>query len=197
MIDIAGARQAYERRQISKIGWIRSRNNLADAFTKPKRCPSLESYLHDGHLQVDVVQCVNSSAEGSTASSEPGSATIRLQSQHKNSGPHTAATPQSTTNCTHAPNRNSTPHHRREEHPHPRSDLESTLEHVSPPLRHAKLLGMLDSVVTHAGDRMRHDTHNDAACYPAAIPSAPYSTPRSHSPTTSTPTSASSRPCTL
>lgn len=45
MIDIAAARQAYNRKEISNVGLVKSANNLADGLTKPGFCMSLDDVL--------------------------------------------------------------------------------------------------------------------------------------------------------
>lgn len=50
MIDIAAVRETYENQEIGEVGWIQSGDSLADAFTKVKGCPALETFLHTGVL---------------------------------------------------------------------------------------------------------------------------------------------------
>ena len=38
MVDLICLRQAYERREITKVKWISSKDNPADAMTKVKPC---------------------------------------------------------------------------------------------------------------------------------------------------------------
>lgn len=45
MIDIAAAREAYNRKEISNVGLVKSANNLADGLTKPGFCMSLDDVL--------------------------------------------------------------------------------------------------------------------------------------------------------
>lgn len=45
MIDIAAAREAYNRNEISNVGLVKSANNLADGLTKPGVCQSLDDVL--------------------------------------------------------------------------------------------------------------------------------------------------------
>lgn len=45
MIDIAAAREAYNRKEISNVGLVKSANHLADGLTKPGFCMSLDDIL--------------------------------------------------------------------------------------------------------------------------------------------------------
>lgn len=56
MIDITDFRQAYDRRDITDIGWLRSGKNIAEAFTKPGSCLTLDAYLATAILELDVAQ---------------------------------------------------------------------------------------------------------------------------------------------
>jgi hypothetical protein len=46
MIDLAVTREAYKKREIEIIGFVRTENHPADAFTKITRCKILEEILH-------------------------------------------------------------------------------------------------------------------------------------------------------
>jgi hypothetical protein len=50
MIDVAAAKQAYDRKDISDIGFIRSMHNLADGLTKRGSCKNLLEALHTGEI---------------------------------------------------------------------------------------------------------------------------------------------------
>lgn len=65
MVEIGVIPEAYEQRKICEIGWIRSGDNLADAFTKIKKCPSLDQFISAGKTQADVIQWVNQTVEDS------------------------------------------------------------------------------------------------------------------------------------
>ncbi|GAB0497662.1 hypothetical protein MMPV_010067 [Pyropia vietnamensis] len=45
MIDVAAAREAYNRNEISNVGLVKSANNPADGLTKPGFCQSLDDVL--------------------------------------------------------------------------------------------------------------------------------------------------------
>lgn len=58
MIDLEATRQAYGRRGISDIGWVRSADNPADGMTKKGECPSLNKLMDEGTLDAEVLQWV-------------------------------------------------------------------------------------------------------------------------------------------
>jgi hypothetical protein len=58
MIDLAVTREAYKKREIETIGFVRTENNPADAFTKITRCKILEEILHTTSLIHPVEQWV-------------------------------------------------------------------------------------------------------------------------------------------
>lgn len=64
MVDIAAARQAYNRQDISSVGLIASEHNLSDAMTKPRCGPALDTFLRTGVVHTPVVQWVNRSPVG-------------------------------------------------------------------------------------------------------------------------------------
>jgi hypothetical protein len=47
-------RQAYERRKITEVKWIRGRNNPADAITKAKPCQALKTLINTNKLNLEV-----------------------------------------------------------------------------------------------------------------------------------------------
>ena len=58
MVDIYSARQSYQAREISNIGFVRSENNIADGLTKPKMQSALLNLLHTGRHQVKCEQWI-------------------------------------------------------------------------------------------------------------------------------------------
>jgi len=52
MIDIMALRQSYERREITKIWWINSNNNPANAFTKALPNRTLKRLINNNELAV-------------------------------------------------------------------------------------------------------------------------------------------------
>ena len=58
IIDIKDDRESYESMKMSNVGFVRSENNPADAFTKPKFCAALESMLAIGVIDLNVEEWV-------------------------------------------------------------------------------------------------------------------------------------------
>lgn len=58
MIDIAAAREAYNRHDITSVGLIASEHNLSDAMTKLRCGPALDSFLRTGVVHTPVVQWI-------------------------------------------------------------------------------------------------------------------------------------------
>ena len=58
LIDIAAARQAYNRQDMSNVGLIASDNNIADALSKVRGCGALDALLRTGVDRTPVVQWV-------------------------------------------------------------------------------------------------------------------------------------------
>ena len=54
MIDIMAIRQSYERRELQEIRWINGNDNPADAMTKAKPNPSLETFIDTNKLNIRV-----------------------------------------------------------------------------------------------------------------------------------------------
>jgi hypothetical protein len=54
IINIMALRQSYERREITKICWINSEDNPADAFTKSSLNRALEHLIDRNELTVQV-----------------------------------------------------------------------------------------------------------------------------------------------
>jgi hypothetical protein len=50
IIDIMCLRQAYERREIAKVKWIKGKSNLADAMTKSKSSNALKRLIDTNTL---------------------------------------------------------------------------------------------------------------------------------------------------
>ena len=53
-MDLMCLRQAYERREIIEVKWIKSRNNPADAMTKAKPCQALKILIDINKLDLKV-----------------------------------------------------------------------------------------------------------------------------------------------
>ena len=58
MVDLMCLRQAYERREIAEVKWIRSGDNLADAMTKAKPCQALKTLIDTNKLNLKVTEWV-------------------------------------------------------------------------------------------------------------------------------------------
>ena len=54
MVDLICLRQAYKRHEITKVKWISSRDNLADAMTKAKPCQALKTLIDTNKLDLKV-----------------------------------------------------------------------------------------------------------------------------------------------
>ncbi len=54
MIDIIAIRQSYKRRELSKIRWIYSASNLANAITKSTTNLALETFISRNKITVKV-----------------------------------------------------------------------------------------------------------------------------------------------
>ena len=57
-MDLMCLRQAYERREIIEVKWIKSRNNPADAMTKAKPCQALKILIDMNKLDLKVNEWV-------------------------------------------------------------------------------------------------------------------------------------------
>jgi hypothetical protein len=53
-VDLMYLRQAYKRREITKVKWIRGGNNPADAMTKAKPCQALKTLIDTNKLDLEV-----------------------------------------------------------------------------------------------------------------------------------------------
>ncbi|OSX76619.1 hypothetical protein BU14_0183s0011 [Porphyra umbilicalis] len=58
LVDIAAARQAYNRQDLSNVGLVASENNIADALRKARGCGALDALLRTGVDRTPVVQWV-------------------------------------------------------------------------------------------------------------------------------------------
>ena len=58
MLDIHAAREAYETKTISNIGFVSSSFNLSDGFTKPKMQASLLKAMRDARIELTVDQWI-------------------------------------------------------------------------------------------------------------------------------------------
>lgn len=57
-VDTKAAREAFDRREIRNIGWVKSRENLADRLTKRARCTAQEQFLDTGRMKMTIEQWV-------------------------------------------------------------------------------------------------------------------------------------------
>jgi len=48
MTDVAAAREAYNRNEMSNVGLVKSEHNVADGLTKPRLCSALDAVLRTG-----------------------------------------------------------------------------------------------------------------------------------------------------
>lgn len=67
MIDIMCLRQAYERREITEVKWIKGSSNPADAMTKVKPSGALKRLLDTNLVELEVVEWVERGETGSGA----------------------------------------------------------------------------------------------------------------------------------
>ena len=58
MIDVMCLRQAYERREIAEVKWIKGESNPADSMTKSKPSNALKRLIDTNTLQLDVEEWV-------------------------------------------------------------------------------------------------------------------------------------------
>jgi hypothetical protein len=59
LIDLDASKAAYTARELQHVGFLRTQCNLADAFTKVKRCPILEVILIHGKLDHPIEQWIS------------------------------------------------------------------------------------------------------------------------------------------
>jgi hypothetical protein len=58
MIDVMCLRQAYERREIAEVKWIKGDTNPADSMTKNKPTNALKTLIDTNRVQMDVEEWV-------------------------------------------------------------------------------------------------------------------------------------------
>ena len=58
MIDVMCLRQAYERREIAEVKWIKGDTNPADAMTKSKPSNALKNLIETNTIRLDVEEWV-------------------------------------------------------------------------------------------------------------------------------------------
>jgi hypothetical protein len=58
MIDVMCLRQAYERREIAEVKWIKGESNPADSMTKLKPTNALKRLIDTNTIQLDVEEWV-------------------------------------------------------------------------------------------------------------------------------------------
>lgn len=58
MIDVMCLREAYERREIAEVRWIKGTTNPADSMTKAKASNALKQLIDTNKLQIDVQEWV-------------------------------------------------------------------------------------------------------------------------------------------
>jgi len=75
MIDVAAARDAYNKHEISNVGLVKSEHNVADGLTKPGLCPAMEELLRTGVDKNPVQQWIirSRSKSKSPVDAKPGS----------------------------------------------------------------------------------------------------------------------------
>ena len=54
MIDIMCLRQAYERREVAEVKWIKGESNPADAMTKTKPSTALKQLVDINKIKLEV-----------------------------------------------------------------------------------------------------------------------------------------------
>lgn len=59
MIDVRAASEAYQRGEISKVGWISSSDNIVDGLSKVPRSEALERFLNEGVIRHKVEHWVS------------------------------------------------------------------------------------------------------------------------------------------
>jgi hypothetical protein len=56
MIDVICLRQAYERRQITKVKWIDRETNPVDTMTKGKPCTTLSQLIDTNRVELQAIE---------------------------------------------------------------------------------------------------------------------------------------------
>ena len=64
MINVMCLRQAYERREIAEVKWIKGDTNPADLMTKAKPSTALKQLVDTNTVHLDVVEWVERVGEG-------------------------------------------------------------------------------------------------------------------------------------
>ena len=54
MIDIICLRQAYKRREVVEVKWIKGESNPIDAMTKTKPSTALKQLIDTNRIQLDI-----------------------------------------------------------------------------------------------------------------------------------------------
>jgi len=67
MIDVMCLREAYERREIAEVRWIKGTTNPADSMTKAKASNALKQLIDTNKLQIDVQEWVERPATAKTS----------------------------------------------------------------------------------------------------------------------------------
>ena len=58
IVDLIYLHQAYKQREITKVKWINSEDNPADAITKAKPCQALKTLIDTNKLNLKVIEWV-------------------------------------------------------------------------------------------------------------------------------------------
>jgi hypothetical protein len=53
-VDLMCLCQAYKRRKITEVKWIKGRNNPVDVITKAKPCQALKTLINTNKLNLEV-----------------------------------------------------------------------------------------------------------------------------------------------
>ena len=64
MIDVMCLRQAYERREIAEVKWIKGESNPADSMTKAKSSGALKQLVDTNRVQLEVEEWVERGGKG-------------------------------------------------------------------------------------------------------------------------------------
>jgi len=56
MIDITCVRKAYEKKEISVVGFVRTQHNPADAFTRTSKCDAFHSVTRTRTFDLHIEQ---------------------------------------------------------------------------------------------------------------------------------------------
>jgi len=74
MIDVAAARETYNRNEMSNVGLVKSEQNVADGLTKQRLCSALDAVLRTGRDVIPVEQWIirMPPTPGRSGEEEPG-----------------------------------------------------------------------------------------------------------------------------